>query len=84
MHPKPNFPSTPPIKICPCGLEIDKPGASNTRTRILVVVGTTSSTIACFNRIYLCGSHCNGSMRKDFLGFLVFSTIYVLNTVVKL
>lgn len=50
MHPKPNFPSTPPIKICSCGLEIDKPGASNTRTRILVVVGK-GYTIACFDRI---------------------------------
>lgn len=52
MHPKPNFPSTPPIKMCSCGLEIDKPGASNTRTRILEVVGK-GSTIAYFDKIYV-------------------------------
>lgn len=52
MHPKPNLLSTPPIKMCSCGLEIDKPRANNTRTRILVVVGK-GSTIACFDRIYV-------------------------------
>lgn len=52
MHPKPNLLSTPPIKMFSCGLEIDKPRASNTRTRILVVV-CKGSTIACFDKIFV-------------------------------